>query len=321
MLALRLLSNIESSLNQKGLINKKDEVSFWCPICKLEKHKKKLNINLDTTSSKFCSWHCWNCEISFGTAGKNIFSLYKKLNIKYNTEELSKISKGNNYDINNNIINKTNRVYLPNEFIPLYKNNNSIEYKSAIIYLNSRGIQINDIIRYNIGYCEEGIYAHRIIIPSYDENCELNYFITRTYYNNIGKTYKNPVHDKNSVIFFESLINWDFPIILVEGAFDAIAAGSNAIPLLGKYINDKIKQKIIINRVNNIYISLDKDALNTTIKYIEYFMNSGINVYYIPITDKDPSKIGRKQFLIEMENAIKMDFKNLIKLKLSLGAV
>ncbi len=38
-----------------------------------------------------------------------------------------------------------------------------------------------DIIKYNIGFCNEGPYGGRVIIPSYDDNGKLNYFIARDY--------------------------------------------------------------------------------------------------------------------------------------------
>ena len=56
-------------------------------------------------------------------------------------------------------------------------------------------------------------------------------------------------------------INWSQPIILCEGAFDAIAIKRNAIPLFGKIIQPVLQRKIIEKRVRDIYICLDADAL------------------------------------------------------------
>ena len=36
-------------------------------------------------------------------------------------------------------------------------------------------------------------------------------------------------------------INWEEPIILVEGVFDAMAVKRNVIPLFGKLVLDKLK--------------------------------------------------------------------------------
>jgi hypothetical protein len=53
------------------------------------------------------------------------------------------------------------------------------------LILKSRGITKNDIEKYNIGYCETGRYAKMIIIPSYDENGQLNYFTGRSFEKNL----------------------------------------------------------------------------------------------------------------------------------------
>jgi DNA primase len=78
-------------------------------------------------------------------------------------------------------------------------------------------------LKYNIGYCEEGRYNNRIIVPSYDANGELNYFIARDINPNSKKKYDAPKCNKNELIGLEYFINWDVPVILCEGIFDAIA--------------------------------------------------------------------------------------------------
>ena len=77
-------------------------------------------------------------------------------------------------------------------------------------------------------------YNIRIIIPSYDSDGILNYFIGRHFYGGKFK-YRNPSISKD-VVGFELFINWDEPIILCEGVFDAMAFKRNAIPLFGKNV-------------------------------------------------------------------------------------
>ena len=55
-----------------------------------------------------------------------------------------------------------------------------------------------DVIRYGMGYCEEGLYANRIIVPSYSSDGELNYFVGRDIYEG-GMKYKNPPVSKDIV--------------------------------------------------------------------------------------------------------------------------
>ena len=55
--------------------------------------------------------------------------------------------------------------------------------------------------------------------------------------------YKNPPMSKDTV-GFELFINWNEPIVLCEGVFDAIAIRNNAIPLLGKFLSKTLLKKI-----------------------------------------------------------------------------
>ena len=105
----------------------------------------------------------------------------------------------------------------------------------------NRGIRPADIVKYNIGYCEGGEYSNRIIIPSYDSEGVLNYFVSRAIYDGPMK-YKNPKVSKD-VIGFDLFINWKEPIVLCEGVFDAITIRRNAIPLFGKTIQ-KIRKQV-----------------------------------------------------------------------------
>jgi hypothetical protein len=70
----------------------------------------------------------------------------------------------------------------------------------------------------------------------------------------------NPVVQKEVIIFNESLINWDEPVYIVEGAFDSIFI-PNAIPMLGKFMGEHLFMKLY-NNAKKIYIVLDPDAYN-----------------------------------------------------------
>jgi DNA primase len=164
-------------------------------------------------------------------------------------------------------------------------------YNKAIHYLSQRGIKESEIVKYNIGYCEDGLYGGRIIIPSYDTNGELNYFIARSFYEDENMKYKNPPVNRD-VIVFENQINWNEPITLVEGAFDAFSVKRNVIPLLGKFLLSKLKNKIFEKGVKEITIMLDSDAIEDSTKHTDYFMKNGIKVKNIIPTGKDAGELG-----------------------------
>ena len=268
-----------------------NELAFYCPFC--NHHKQKLQVNTETQK-----WHCWTCN----SGGKKLTSLLRKLDVDKNTISIIREIYGDsNYNPQQDDLETKVYISLPKEFKSLNEPSKGFnpEYKQAINYLTQRGITQKEIIKYNIGYCEDGLYARRIIIPSYDSNGLLNYFISRSYYQDEKMKYKNPPISKN-IICFESQVNWKQPIILCEGVFDAITIKRNAIPLLGKFPSKQLVEKIFMSGVNNIIISLDNDAINEAMKAAEYFRKNGINVKMMYLKDKDASEIGYTKFYEEL---------------------
>ena len=306
----RLLELVESVLG-KGKVTNKGNVAFHCPFCNHQ--KKKLEVQLHTNDKYENPWHCWTCNKS----GKKLANLFKALNV--NKESFTTLFELLQYKPKYvNVQDIQTQLKLPDEYWPLYKTRPSIEYKNALFYLlKKRGLTVHDIIKYNIGYCEEGEYAKKIIIPSYDENGKLNYFVSRVYYDADSFRYKNPEVSKN-IVGFENLISWDLPLVLVEGVFDAIAIKRNVIPLFGKTISEDLKKKIIQHNVKELYICLDKDAQKQALQHAEYFINNGVTVYFVNLDDKDPAEIGFIKMKKVLENTQPFSFSDLISLKLAL---
>jgi len=205
-------------------------------------------------------------------------------------------------------------ITLPKEFKSLSEPHNSIIKDHAMLFLKKRGITEQDILRYNLGYCTEGEYQNRIIVPSYDSNGKLNYFVGRDFYASTLK-YKNPPIPKD-IIGFDLYVNWSLPIVLVEGVFDAMSVKSNSIPLFGKSILPKLYGKIVEKKVKNIFIILDSDAFNDAIQITEKFVNEGISVNFVKLDGKDPNDLGYNKMISKIENSLPMDFKQIMEMKL-----
>ena len=277
---------------------------YWSPF--ISHHKPKLQINTQTQK-----WHCWVSN----QGGHNLFQLFKKLKAsKEHFDELVELVGDRKYT-KRNVKEDKKIVRLPNEFKPLWKNGSSIIKKHSIVYLSNRNIKMADIIRYGIGYCEEGVYSNRVIIPSYSSNGELNYFVGRDIYDG-GMKYKNPPVSKD-VIGFDLFINWNEPIILCEGVFDAIAIRRNAIPLFGKTIPKSLMKKIYEKQVKQIYILLDSDAIMDSIKMTDSLMKNGINVYYVNLSQEDPSDMGFKKVINLIKETKQTSFSDLMRMKLN----
>jgi DNA primase len=302
-----LLGAVENVLG-KSYKRAKDNHAFNCPFCN---HKKpKLEINFNTNDKGENPWECWVCE----TKGRTIRSLLKQLKISgpQAQEVLQYIKKGEQVEYQVERV-----VELPKEFQPLYlAPTTSFSANIARKYLYDRGITDNDILKHNIGYCIAGEFSDRIIIPSYDQNNQLNFYVARSFNRSYAK-YKNPEASKD-IIVFENLINWNQPIIICEGVFDAMAIRRNAIPILGKNISKSLLKKIVSSKVKEIYIALDRDALKKAVKFCEQFISMGKKVYLVDMDEKDPSEMGFQLFTNHIQDAEELDLSSLLRYKLNL---
>jgi len=287
--------------------------AFKCPFC--QHHKNKLEINVVTNEKSENPWHCWVCEAK----GKTIRSLFKSIKVPANkVAELNMIVVPGKKEFKQHL----DIISLPKEFISLVNIDKldkvtSLEARRALRFLKKRGITQEDIIKYNIGFCYDGPYKNRVIIPSYDETGSVNYFIARAFIDEMTK-YKNPPTDAKSAIGLELFINWDAPIILLEGMFDALTVKRNVIPLFGKIIHEKLLAKLVRSTVNRIYIALDPDAIKNALKHAEMLMSYGKEVYLVELDGKDANEIGFERFLNTIEQSQPLTFQSLLTKKLQL---
>ena len=209
---------------------------------------------------KYGVYKCWVCAESHETHG-SIYKLIKKFGNPKQLKKYILLKPEEDEDGNKK---EYKPVKLPKEFIPFKDASFGMKltpgYKQALNYIKKRNITDLMLQLYNIGFCATGPYENRIIIPSYDENRRLNYFIARSFLNKTKRKYMNPVVQKEIIIFNESLINWDEPVYIVEGAFDSIFI-PNAIPMLGKFMSEHLFKKLYDN-AKKIIIVLDPDAWN-----------------------------------------------------------
>jgi DNA primase len=298
-----LLDRVIGSKGRK--LKKPNEYMYWSPF--VVHHKPKLQVNIVTGK-----WHCWVSN----AGGHNLFQLFKKLSATNDQfTELRGIVDEISYGYESKEVRKEGKVELPKEFLSLVYKHPSPVYKNAMYYLSKREITYEDILKYNIGYCDQGLYTNRIIIPSYDDNGQLNFFVGRDIFESKMK-YRNSPTPKD-VVGFELFINWDEPIVLCEGPFDAIAVKRNAIPLFGKTILSNLKRRIIEKKVKQVYISLDRDAFKDSLKMVEEFMKNDIDVYFVNLPEKDPSDLGFEKIIPLLKETEKMKFSDLMRYKLN----
>ena len=274
-----------------------DELLFFCPFC--QHHKRKLSVNLKSNNFK-----CWICD----ERGKNVRRLLKS---RLTNSQLYEWDKINNVvdltQLDDNIFQEQvialeEVIQLPEEFISLANKNLPLSSKFAMRYLLDRGYKKEDIVMWKVGYCSSGEYAGRVVVPSFNDNGDINYFVARSYTDKFPK-YMNPKVSKD-IVFNELYLDWNKDIILVEGVFDAMKA-NNSIPLLGSTLNQKSNLfKKIIYYEPNVYIALDPDAEKKASQLIENLIQYDLNLFKIDVEGfGDVGEMTKEQFLEAKANA------------------
>jgi DNA primase len=263
----------------------KFQISFDCPVCSREKGLDggdgKGNLEINYSKHVFQCWACGDIYDTHGALGK-LFDQFatkkqKKVYDLIKPEEL-KIEEI-----------KRPKLKLPEGFTT-FKDSNPrfIPHIEAYKYLQSRGITDEIIEKYKIGYSVDGDFAYRIIVPSYNTEGVLNYFIARSWVPKKMK-YKNPSVPKDEIIFNEGLIDWNKDLYLCEGVFDSFFL-ENPIVMLGKKMSQLIFKTIYEKSNSNIVICLDGDAWTDAFK-LYHTLNGGrlynkIKIIKLP-KDKD----------------------------------
>jgi len=273
---IKILSNILGRPNTPS----GGELYYHCPYC--NHHKKKLAINLKR------GWHCWVCD----RRGKGAYRIVRKFGTYQQRQKWLELEGRLDLSEFDEIFNQINNIEeeqvisLPDEYVSLCNKHLPRSSKKALDYLRSRDITRKEILRWKIGYCAEGRYSGRIIIPSFNNGGDANYFIARSYVGHRRK-YLNPPAERD-IIFNELYVDWDEPITLVEGVFDAIAGGENTIPVLGSTLRDKTKlfQAIALNDTP-VYLAFDADAEKKTGQIIRNMLYYDIELYKIDTSGFD----------------------------------
>lgn len=299
--------------NSKNGLDDTYQLQFSCPKCQdrdgiQERHKFHLEVNLTKGL-----YHCWKCSsIDEGMQG-SVYSLIRKYGnpqlLKEYKEAINEFKKTSLYELKFSKEDfqgdyedmEDEGVMLPKGYVKLQKGIS--EDTRAFRYLQERGVGWPVIEDFHIGFTgyssSDKSVSNRVILPSFNEYGELNYWTGRDFTGNEKRQrYYNPKVDRKSIIFNEDKVVWNADITLVEGPFDSIVV-PNSIPLLGKQLNDEYKlYHSLFKRANaNILLWTDNDAIETA-RFIYRSLNQGRLKNRIkiiePIMGKDPSEIYQK---------------------------
>lgn len=261
----RVLGEPDKSNDMRG------QYGYSCPVCSydiksLDVPDGKGNLEVNYPQQVFKCWVCAETHGTHGHIGKLIDRFGNKRDKKdYNLIRPDEFVKDER---------KYQKLVLPKEYQKFSEVNPKYPPRAqAYNYLKNRGITDEIIEKYDIGFCVDGPYIGRIIVPSFNLNGELNYFIGRSWNPNSKFKYKNPEAPKELLIFNESRIDWKKNIFLVEGVFDAFFV-KNSIPLLGKFLSDLLWETLYEKAEGRIIVCLDPDAWEDS-KRIYHKLNGG----------------------------------------------
>ena len=198
-----VLSLLEGVLGS-GEKTSKGNYIFICPFhVSNPPGKKKLEVQIETDEKGENPYHCWACN----ARGKTLKSLLKKKKAgKTKMSEIDIIVKPGTKRAHIPV----NDITLPENFISLNEVEGMdritrIEASHVKAYLGKRGITSTDVLKYNIGFCNKGFYKDRVIIPSYNNEGNLNYFQARSYSDRaLGMKYQNPLSQTAAKLIGES---------------------------------------------------------------------------------------------------------------------
>lgn len=261
-----------------------------CPHC----DKQKLWVlTLDRDDVKAPAWQCFSGEC--GDSGRTALSLVRRLedlDTFAALEKIQKYQKGNEplIDLRRLVEDRLSgqveawseddsRVDLPDEFIAVKPGQ---KWSDLPPYFRERGIGPKKALRYGIGWCEEGFFRNRLVVPVTRDG-EVVFFVAR-YMKQKPPLCKKPTlpcktcggHDEHKrlkkTLYPKGakpgryLYNFDVArkhqtIRIVEGVLDAVHVGSSAVATFGTTLSQYQLELLMRTAAEEIVIMWDRDAI------------------------------------------------------------
>ena len=268
-------------------------IAVKCPSCNEKKGKFSINV-----SNWMC--HCWVC----GVKSKNLYFILKKhvgSNSALRFIENFGPPKGAKKEDHEEVI----RVEVPDGFIPLATfSGRDPDIRDVVSYCKKRGISERDFWYFRLGASSSPEMRRRIIIPSFDSEGNINFFVSRTIDKKGFPKYLNSKAKKTNIIFNEINIDWSKELVIVEGPFDLMKSTANSTCLLGSKLpkSSLLFSKIVENKTP-VLLALDDDMKGEMQKIARLL--TSYNVQVRVFKNRSSGDVG------EMD---KKDFKEMCKL-------
>lgn len=279
-----------------GVNRRKTEVIYKCPECinRVGTPDTSGHLFVNLKSYKF---HCVRCDY----AGKINNSIKLSKSRQYD-EDQDKDLEETIKEFNSVIVDNYDQFSLK---IPIDKVTTS---PTATQYLLDRGFTYDQMKYYDMRVGNLSQEFGRIVIPN--QVSHLVYTDTYSARSYIGQTpkYHNPYNIKKSEIVFNlHRIKEGSPIILVEGALTAVAAGYHAVASLGKILSKSQASQIIKKNPSIIYVNYDFGAEENSKEACRllYYLNSNIKIKEVLMKDdRDAADLSRDEYVKCLSGAV-----------------
>jgi len=199
--------------------------------------------------------------------------------------------------------------------------------KKALQYLQNRGLYLNVIRKFNIQFCQRGLYKDRLIIPIFYERKCVG-FIARDITDQAESKYLLPSEFKKSKYLFNiDTINSNKPVWLVEGVFDVLKLFQfglrNVVAVFGSEVSDTQVALLLRKNVREVVLCFDSDQAGT--KVMKNFIRKYNQFFKVCVTQlpdlKDPGDLStidefKKLLSSVKEIGVNTDIENDVSVKL-----
>lgn len=279
------------------------EMTGTCPWCE--------NFGAFYINSKTGNYICHKCEkkgknligvlsiienISWKEARKRIFSDKIKFRRRETTVSLlDKIKMLRSDEVVEIFESDETIVCLPKEFIPVYDG----KKWSFPKYLKKRGIDRKTAKSFCVGYCKNGYYEGRVILPIDCPNGKS--FTSRALIKSIEPKMLNPKDiDNGRLLFGWQMAKETSDIAIVEGPFDVMKWHQYGIPslgLMGKVLHEEQKHLLFSRpKDSTVTIAVDPEEIDAKYDIASQLLAHFKRVYLATLPDGiDPGKSTKKQ--------------------------
>lgn len=205
-------------------------------------------------------------------------------------------------------------------------------------YLKKRGLSMDDITFFHLGYVISGWIErpgktplevkHSVLIPTLDQEGQIVYWNTRSieyqpFVKSINAITNEEQYSKRDVLWNQSWIDHDSYMVICEGVFNAMTCFNKpyiGVATFGKMVSDTQIQLIYKLRPARYYLFLDNDAKDQEYRLAKRLIDTGVprdKIYIVnnPYGDQDANDLGKATTLKLLNEAKPVSLFTLFKLK------